>query len=340
MRLLLAVVLMLVATTADAARGRWFGSRQATYNFVATDGVLTSGCCSNANCPMLQSAQAAVNRGDSYVRIGGVNHPIKYLTTRPTVAARPVAPPVQSVPAATTSSGAMSLVKVQVERTKMVQIKTGCINGRCTFRNVPVTEKVWVDQWVPVATKSVASPQIATKSVAAKDEIIDITLDFAPTPEGDAKMMVTLAQIGPDDVVYDLGCGDGRILEYASPYALMCIGVESNPETFKMAVERTCDLKNVQIMERDIEDTNASDGDVVFLFHYPGTPMMERLTDRLKHLRPGARIVSYLHNHFDGIDGFETESYKTPGDSEIFVTTVVPAAVPTTFNLASQLAAK
>jgi len=108
--------------------------------------------------------------------------------------------------------------------------------------------------------------------------------------------MLTLAEVKPGEKVYDLGCGDGRILVIAAQeFGAEAIGVELNLERVKLGREKVSSLGldgKVKIFYGNIFDLDISPADVVTL--YLTTSANERLKPKLeKELRVGTRVVSH-----------------------------------------------
>ncbi|HUY88853.1 MAG TPA: methyltransferase domain-containing protein [Pirellulales bacterium] len=107
--------------------------------------------------------------------------------------------------------------------------------------------------------------------------------------------MLELASLGPDDVVYDLGCGDGRILVTAAKrYGCRSFGYDINPE--RVAEARENARQNgveelVEIGQRDILTLDLSKATVVTMYLLPR--LNKELIPQLDKLRPGARVVSH-----------------------------------------------
>ena len=122
-----------------------------------------------------------------------------------------------------------------------------------------------------------------------------------PTPQAAVERMVELAEIRPGDKVYDLGCGDGRIvITAAERHGVKAVGVDIDPEQVAKSRENAKhagveDL--VTIVEGDIYQTDFRDADVVFLYLQPD--LLRGLIPHLRQLKPGARIVTFDF----GIDG-------------------------------------
>jgi len=118
---------------------------------------------------------------------------------------------------------------------------------------------------------------------------------FVPTPMAAVERMIEMAEIMPGDVVYDLGCGDGRIVVAAAKlHGVKAVGVDISAERVAESRERVraAGVEGlVEIRQADIFGLNLDQADVVFLYLTPR--LNERLMPQLQRLKPGARIVSY-----------------------------------------------
>jgi ubiquinone/menaquinone biosynthesis C-methylase UbiE len=108
--------------------------------------------------------------------------------------------------------------------------------------------------------------------------------------------MLKLANVNKNDVVYDLGCGDGRIVVTAAKqYGAHAVGVDINPERIKEATEnaRKAEVTDkVKFVEGDLFTAEIRPATVVTLYLLPNVNM--RLRPRLlKELKPGTRVVSH-----------------------------------------------
>jgi len=118
---------------------------------------------------------------------------------------------------------------------------------------------------------------------------------FAPPPQRIIDEMLRLANIGPGDVLYDLGCGDGRIVVTAAEkYGIRAVGVDINPrriaEAHLNAREHGVESR-VQFVQADAKKVELSEATVVMI--YLSADANLRLVERLRsELPPGARIVS------------------------------------------------
>jgi predicted RNA methylase len=121
---------------------------------------------------------------------------------------------------------------------------------------------------------------------------------YVPTPMPVVKAMCKLAEVKKGDVVYDIGCGDGRLVIMAVKDfgAKRGVGIDILPERItecKANAKKAGVEKQVEFIQKDaLTITDFSDADVVLL--YLGERLNERLRPVLqKTLRPGARIVSH-----------------------------------------------
>ena len=120
---------------------------------------------------------------------------------------------------------------------------------------------------------------------------------YVPTPEPVVKAMLELANAGPEDVVYDLGCGDGRIVITAAKEFKVkkAIGIEIRDDLVLQARRKIDELRlndRAEIIKDDMFNVNIKDATIVTLFLL--TSVNEMLRPKLeKELRPGTRIVSH-----------------------------------------------
>ena len=118
---------------------------------------------------------------------------------------------------------------------------------------------------------------------------------FVPTPDAVVETMLDMADVGPRDVVYDLGCGDGRIVVGAALRgARRAVGVDIDPDRVKEARERAKAAgveDRVEIIEGNLFDVDLRDATVVTLYLLPSLNL--RLRPKLQKLRPGTRILSH-----------------------------------------------
>jgi protein-L-isoaspartate O-methyltransferase len=117
-----------------------------------------------------------------------------------------------------------------------------------------------------------------------------------PSPQGVVDRMIEAAHLLTGETVYDLGCGDGRILIAAvQRYKVKAVGVELSPTLANAARENIRRLnlqEQASVVEGDMREVDLTPADVVFL--YLVTEANDQMKPRLeKYLRPGARVVSH-----------------------------------------------
>jgi tRNA G37 N-methylase Trm5 len=123
-----------------------------------------------------------------------------------------------------------------------------------------------------------------------------LQVPFVPTPEPVVKRMLSLADVKPGELVYDLGAGDGRILSSAvKDFNAKAIGVELNEtryEAIAKRIERERLGNSAGVIRANFFDINLSQADVVTL--YLLTAVNSMIKPKLeRELKMGARVVSH-----------------------------------------------
>jgi ubiquinone/menaquinone biosynthesis C-methylase UbiE len=125
---------------------------------------------------------------------------------------------------------------------------------------------------------------------------------FVPTPTKVVDRMLEIAQVGPNDVVYDLGSGDGRIvITAAKKHGARGVGIDIDPERIREARDnaRSAGVSDrVQFREGDLFKTDLSEATVVTLYLLSSVNLQLR-PKLLKELKPGTRIVSHAFDMGD-----------------------------------------
>jgi SAM-dependent methyltransferase len=136
----------------------------------------------------------------------------------------------------------------------------------------------------------VAAQEAKTETKKRSPDVV-----YVPTPHDVVAKMLELAKVTKNDVVYDLGCGDGRIVAAAAKqYGCKGIGYDINPVRVKESLEtvkKNGVEKLVQIKEEDIFTLDLSGASVITLYLLPSLNV--KLIPQLEKLKPGSRIVSH-----------------------------------------------
>jgi SAM-dependent methyltransferase len=141
----------------------------------------------------------------------------------------------------------------------------------------------------------------------------ELDVPYVPTTEAAVKAMLKLAEVKRTDIVYDLGCGDGRIvIAAAKEYGAHGIGIDINPERVQEAKENAAKAgvgNLVRFEENDLFDADIHEATVVtlFLLNSVNAKLRPKL---LKDLKPGTRVVS---NTF-GMGDWKPDKALTVGD--------------------------
>lgn len=187
---------------------------------------------------------------------------------------------------------------------------------------------VLVSFFVAAAAQAQFQPQVGQ---AGKDVI------WVPTPDDVVERMLTMAQVTPQDLVMDLGAGDGKIaIMAARKFRARAIGIEYNPEMVKYANANAKaagvageGVGKAVIRHGDIFATEFSQANVITLYLLPGLNM--KLRPQLLSMRPGTRVVS----HSFSMDDWEADEISTLDGRRAYFW-VVPANVMGSWSLEMQ----
>lgn len=163
------------------------------------------------------------------------------------------------------------------------------------------------------------APSAEAKKTERRPDVI-----FVPTPQHIVDKMLEMAEVKPGEVLYDLGCGDGRIVVSAAKKGLKATGYDIDPQRVSESKEnvRTNNVENLASIEQaDIFTLDLSKADVITLYLLPRLNV--QLIPQLEKLKPGARIVSHAFD-MEGIkpvdvyrkDGYVVYKWVTPLQKE------------------------
>lgn len=173
------------------------------------------------------------------------------------------------------------------------------------------------------------SPAVQTPQTAPTDQTQQREPDvvYVPTPQEVVDEMLALAKVTKDDVIYDLGSGDGRIpITAAQKFGTRGVGIDINPERIQEAnanAQKAGVTDLVKFLQQDLFTTNFSEATVVTLYLLPDLNVKLR-PELFRQLKPGTRIVSH---DFDMGEWKPERVVQTKEGSTIYYW-VIPEEVP------------
>jgi SAM-dependent methyltransferase len=170
-----------------------------------------------------------------------------------------------------------------------------------------------------LSTSAAAAAQQTQAPVLRAPDVI-----FVPTQDPVAEAMLRLASVTKDDVVYDLGSGDGKIvITAAQRFGARGVGIDINPQRIDEAnknAEAAGVTDRVRFILGDIFDPAVPIGDATVVTLYLLPTLNQKLMPRLKQeLRPGTRVVS---NSFDMGSAWPAEKTEQVGTYWIYLWTI------------------
>ncbi|MBD2451473.1 class I SAM-dependent methyltransferase [Nostoc sp. FACHB-152] len=174
----------------------------------------------------------------------------------------------------------------------------------------------------PTLTGQTEAPA-ATTTTQAQERPGDVP--YVPTPQPVVDAMLNVAKVTKNDVIYDLGSGDGRIvITAAQKYGARGVGIDINPERIQEAnanAQKAEVTDRVEFRQQDLFKTDLSEATVVTLYLLPEVNLKLRPT--LLKLKPGTRIVSHA---FDMGDWEPQQTLQVDGKTVYYW--VVPKEIP------------
>ncbi len=129
-----------------------------------------------------------------------------------------------------------------------------------------------------------------------------LEIPYVPTPMAAVVAILEMARVGEDDIVFDLGCGDGRIpIAAADYYGARGVGVDLDPRRIEESLQNAAAAgveDRVEFRVADVFDTDFSRATVVTLYLLQAVNLELRPL-LLERLRPGTRVVSHMFDMGD-----------------------------------------
>jgi precorrin-6B methylase 2 len=177
----------------------------------------------------------------------------------------------------------------------------------------------WALAWAGIALMTAAAPAPAQRAEpASRSRAPDVI--FVPTPPSVVDAMLRMAKVGPDDVLYDLGSGDGRIpITAAKRFGTRGVGVDIDPQRIREAranARKEGVTDKVTFIQGDLFEQDLSKATVISLYLLPSLNL--KLRPALMKLKPGTRIVSHAFDMGD----WTPESMQEVEGSMIYFWTV------------------
>jgi precorrin-6B methylase 2 len=177
-----------------------------------------------------------------------------------------------------------------------------------------------------------AAPNVAMPSLAQEAAVASRTPDvhYVPTAPEIVERMLELTRVTEDDLVYDLGCGDGRIVIAAvRRYGARGVCVDIDPERIRESRHNADSLgvaDRIEFIEGDLFETDLRPATVVTLYLLPALNL--RLRPKLfEELRPGTRVVSHQFDMGDWVGDSVEVVKRVDGGESLVHTWVIPADV-------------
>jgi Methyltransferase domain len=165
-----------------------------------------------------------------------------------------------------------------------------------------------------------------TPTTTAQPQERPADVPYVPTPQSVVDTMLKVAKVGKNDVLYDLGSGDGRIVVTAAQkFGTQGVGIDIDPERIAEAnqnAQKAGVSDRVKFVQQDLFNTDLSKATVVTLYLLPDVNL--KLRPKLfKELKPGTRIVSHA---FDMGDWKPQQTLNVDGKTIYYW--VVPENIP------------
>jgi 2-polyprenyl-3-methyl-5-hydroxy-6-metoxy-1,4-benzoquinol methylase len=171
-------------------------------------------------------------------------------------------------------------------------------------------------------TTASAGPLPAAQAAPAQQGLRQPDVIYVPTRQSVVDAMLKVASVKAGDVLYDLGCGDGRIPVTAAKLGARAVCIDIDPRRIAEAnenVKKNSVGDRVKVLNQDLFTTDISEATVVSLYLLPSLNLKLRPT-LWKTLKPGTRIVSH---DFDMGDWKPEQTLNVDG-ATIYYWTITP----------------
>jgi cyclopropane fatty-acyl-phospholipid synthase-like methyltransferase len=171
---------------------------------------------------------------------------------------------------------------------------------------------MWIRRYTPgVVLVCLISFQVLGLSALEQESLAP----YVPTPQDVVEKMLEMAQVTAKDTIFDLGCGDGRIVVTAAKkYGAHGVGVDIDPQRIKESQEnaKRAGVENlVRFLQQDALTVDVSGATVVTLYLLPDSNRRLR-ANLTRQLKPGSRIVSHAFD-MDDWEPVKTEQFLDSG---------------------------
>ena len=147
-------------------------------------------------------------------------------------------------------------------------------------------------------------------------------IGFVPTPADAIAAMLAMAKLTPADVVYDLGCGDGRLLIHAAvSHGVRGVGIDVDATLLEQARAQATAAgvsERLIFCQGDLFEADLQEATVVFIYLLPHLNL--RLRPRLmEQLTPGSRIISHMFDMGDWPPDCQLHLESSEEDSTLYL---------------------
>jgi hypothetical protein len=205
----------------------------------------------------------------------------------------------------------MKFIKIKI----LVLLCAACIS--CAGENISTAQKTQTNAVPPISSNAVPPLPAATPAGTPKTEL---DVPYVPTHEMIVDEMLKMAEVKGDDLLYDLGSGDGRIpITAAKRFGTRGIGVDLDPERIKEANENAKKAgvtDKVKFIQGDLFATDFKEATVLTLYLLPDVNI--KLKPEILKMKPGTRVVSHNYNMGDWTPE-KMKTIKTPDGVDHYV---------------------